>query len=101
MSETQFWYGDTRLLECYQKAYYRNLSYSAWLTNNYTMLAVEKGARNALTSKKSDIDRTWMDYVDPIKKHEKPKITKDNLEQEFRQSQKNQNAWLKNILNKK
>ena len=89
------------LLEIYQKAYLRNLTYSAWVQGNYIMFAVEKGAKNALATKKSDIDRTWIDYVDPIKKFNKPTITKDNLEQEFRQSQANQNAWLRNILNGK
>lgn len=99
MNETQFWYGDTRLLRVYQKAYYRNLSYSSWLQGNYFMISVEKGVRNALAMKKSDIDRNWIDYVDPMEKFKKPTITRDNLEEEFRQSQANQNAWLKKILN--
>lgn len=98
MTTEQFWYGDTRLLNVYQKAYYRNLSYSAWVQGNYNLYAVEQGARNALASKSSDIDRKWFDYIDPIKKFSKPQITKDNLETEFRQSQANQNAWLRNIL---
>jgi hypothetical protein len=101
MSEEQFWYGDTRLLNVYQKAYYLDKSYSAWLQGNYNMHAVERGARNALASKASDIDRNWVEYVDPLEKFNKPKITKDNLETEFRQSQANQNAWLRNILNGK
>lgn len=96
MTEEQFWHGDLRLLEVYQKAYYRNISYIAHIQGNYTMIATEKGARNALATKKKDIDRKWIEYKDPFEKFDKPKITKDNLEEEFRKQQIEQNDWLFN-----
>ena len=58
------------------------------------MIAVEKGARNALATKKKDIDRKWSDWVDPFEKLDKPKVTRENLEEAFRQQQIEQNNWL-------
>jgi hypothetical protein len=96
MTEQQFWFGDIRLIRVYQKAYYRNISYIAHTQGNITMIAVEKGARNALASKKKDIDRTWGEYKDPFEKFNKPKITIENLEEEFRKQQYEQQSWLFN-----
>ena len=100
MSESQFWYGDTRLLEVYQKAYYRNTSYSAWLQGQYNQVAYGVVMSNAF-AKKGSKQAEYPQWKDPFEKFNKPKITKDNLEEEFRQSQANQNAWLKNILHGK
>lgn len=97
----EFWHGDMRLLEAYQIAYYRDVTYRAWVAGNYNMVAVEKGARNALATKQEHIDRTWVEYKDIIKKEEKTVITKENLEEEFRKSQINQNLWLNQLLHKK
>ena len=101
MPLNEFWHGDMRLLEVYQKAYYKNVTYTAWINGNYMMFAVEKGARNALAVKKEHIDRTWVDYVDITKKMEEPIITKDNLEEEFRKTHLEQNAWLSELLGNK
>ena len=50
MSEYQFWHGDMRLLEVYQKAYYRNTSYSAWLQGQYNQVAYGVVMSNAFAN---------------------------------------------------
>lgn len=95
MSESQFWYGDTRLLEVYQKAYYREKSYSAWLQGQYNQVAYGVVLSNAF-AKKGSKQAEYPQWKDPFEKFSKPKITKDNLEYEFRKQQSMQQAWLFN-----
>lgn len=92
----EFWHGDMRLLEAYQKAYYRDKNYTAWLQGSYSKVSVEMGVRNALAAKKKDRISEWVELKDPMEKFSKPKITEDNLENEFRKQQANQQDWLFN-----
>lgn len=96
----EFWHGDMRLLEVYQKAYMRDKSYTAWLNGAYFFEANSKAISNGNRTKKSDKVETYDQWKDPIEKKVEHNITRDNLEQEFRQSQANQNAWLRSILHK-
>lgn len=99
MTEYQFWHGDMRLLESYRKAYIRNIHYISWCNGMYNRIAYEIGARNALASKKGDRNDKWIPFDDPIEKinkSEKPKLTKENLEEEFRKEQIRQQEWLFN-----
>ena len=89
MTPEQFWYDDIRLFNAYEKAYYRNVSFKAWVQGNYDMFAVEKGARNALASKESNIDRTWVEYIDPVEEK-----TKQNPKKHDREEQRNQENWV-------
>ncbi len=98
MSDNQFWYGDPRLLNVYEKAYYRDVSYRAWSQGAYNFEAHNKAVANGNRAKQSDPVQQYNQWKDPMERRAKPKITKDNLEKEFRQSQASQNAWLKNIL---
>lgn len=94
-----FWHGDMRLLEVYQKAYMRNANYITWLQGSYNRFAVQIGVSNALATKESEKIKNWLDYKDPVEQMvDKPKITKENLEQEFRKQQCSQTAWISNIL---
>jgi hypothetical protein len=93
MTAEQFWHGDVRLIGAYEKAYYRNLTFSAWVQGNYQMIAVEKGARNALASKKEHIDRTWVEYIDPVEKAMKTRSKIDP-----KKEQKNQEKWFFNTF---
>lgn len=93
MTPEQFWYDDTRLLNVYEKAYYRNITYTSWVQGNYEMIAFEKGARNALATKTKDIDRTWVDYIDPIEKLKKSKPKKQD-----RAEQRSQESWVFNTF---
>lgn len=100
MSLDEFWHGDMRLLDIYQKAYFRNVSYSAWAQGQYTFVAFSTAMANAF-AKKGTPPKQYPAWVDPIEKLQKPKITKDNIEQEFRKSQAQQNGWLHALLNNK
>ena len=61
MSEYQFWHGDMRLLEVYQKAYYREKSYSAWLIGARVFEANSKISANENRQRKSD--KVEIDYI--------------------------------------
>lgn len=95
MTTDQFWYGDLRLLQAYQKAYIRNVSYTAWCNGNYANMAHSISLSNAF-AKKGAKQAEFPQWVDPFKKINKKKITKENLETEFRKQQIEQNAWLFN-----
>lgn len=97
----EFWHGDLRLFEAYQKAYRRDKSYTAWLSGAYVFEAANKAIANGNRTKKSDPVEQYADWKDPVEIKQKTTITQENLEQEFRQSQSNQNAWLHNILHGK
>ena len=99
MPLAEFWYGDTRLLEVYQKAYMRDKSYTAWLNGAYTFEANSKAISNGNRTKKSDPVQQYAEWKDPIPKYHKEKITKDNIEQKFRETQVQQNLWLHNMIN--
>ena len=95
MSEYQFWHGDMRLLEVAQKAYYRDRSYTAWLQGQYNQVAYGVVMANAF-AKKGSKQAEYPQWKDPFEKFNKPKITKNNLEEEFRKQQSMQQAWLFN-----
>lgn len=97
----EFWHGDMRLLEAYQKAYERNVSYTAWQQGLHTFIALDTVYYNYWGKKQNDKNKNYPDWKDPIEQLYKPKITKENLEKEFRNQQIKQNAWLSSILNKK
>lgn len=83
------------MLEVYQKAYYRDKSYNAWLQGQYNQVAYGVVLSNAF-AKKGSKQAEYPQWKDPFEKFNKPKITKDNLEYEFRKQQSMQQAWLFN-----
>ena len=95
MPLNEFWHGDMRLLEVYQKAYYRNVSYTAWVQGQYNHIAHSVTMANSF-AKKGQQKVDYPEWKDPMQKLQKPKITKDNLEEQFRKQQAEQNAWLFN-----
>lgn len=96
----EFWHGDLRLLEAYQKAYIRDKSYTAWLNGAYIFEANSKVSHNANRAKKSDKVEEYSQWKDPIAKKKKI-ITRENLEVEFRKEQFGLNAWLHDKLSDK
>lgn len=95
MTENQFWFGDTRLLQVYQCAYRRNCSYNAWLQGNYVFEAISKAIHNGFgRKKKSDKAEEYSKWIDPMSKYIKPKIIIEDIEEEFRKQQIEQQAWL-------
>ncbi len=99
MPLNEFWHGDIRLLGVYQKAYMREKSYNAWVQGQYNLVAFSTVMANAF-AKKGDEKAEYPNWTDPMAKFEKPKITKDNLEEEFRKQQANEAIWLRNMLRK-
>lgn len=94
MSLNDFWHGDVRLLEVYEKAYHRNVSLTSWQQGARVFEAVSKAIYNGFgRQKKTDRAEQYSEYQDPVPVPKK-KITKENLEHEFRQQQVEQNAWL-------
>ena len=99
MPINEFWYGDTRLLGVYQKSFLRNQSYNAWLQGQYNFIAYNVVMANAFAKKGAKLQE-YPKWKDPIPKPRTEIITKQNLEQKFRESQVKQNSWLHNILHK-
>ena len=95
MTIKEFWYGDMRLLTAYQKAYYREVSYRAWLQGYYDSVAYGTVMANAF-AKKGAKKAEYPQWVDPMAKYDKPRITAENIEEEFRKQQAEQSAWLFN-----
>ncbi len=95
----EFWHGDLRLLEAYQKAYMRDKSYTAWLNGARIFEANSKVSANANRTKKSDKVEQYDDWKDPFE-NKKKVITNENIESEFRKEQFNQNSWLHDMINK-
>lgn len=99
MCTDEFWHGDKRLFEVYQKAYYRRLYESAWLSGLYVNIAVQNTAGNMFAKKGAKPLEYPREPFDPFK--QKKIITKDNLESEQRDLQKKQNDFIRSIMNKK
>lgn len=90
----EFWHGDMRLFDCYQKAYLRDKSYTAWLNGAYIFEANSKAICNGNRTKRTDPVETYDDWKDPMERFDKTRITIENVEEEFRKQQVEQNAWL-------
>lgn len=93
MPLNEFWHGDMRLLSAYQKSYIRGTHYSAWVQGQYNEAAYGVIMSNAF-SKKGQKQAEYPKWKDPLEKIQKPRIKKENLEEEFRKQQVKQNAWL-------
>ena len=97
MTEKEFWHSDMRLLGAYRKAYLRKTSYEAWLRGNYNEIAFEVALGN-LFAKKGQPKTKYISFKDPIAEEEKPKITKENLEVEFRKQQIKEHSWFNSLI---
>ena len=100
MPLNEFWYGDIRLLDVYQKAYLRDKSYSAWLEGKYNSIAYGITIANAF-AKKGTQPKEYPNWIDPIPSVSRETITHENIEQKFREAQISQNLWLRNKINSK
>ncbi len=97
MPLNEFWHGDMRLFEAYQKAYYRDKSFSAWYNGQYVFEGLNKAIYNGFgRQRKSDKAEEYLPWKDPMERFDKPVISKENVEEEFRKQQAQQNAWLFN-----
>lgn len=99
-----FWHGDQRLFQVFQKAYYEDTYYMAWLIGNQTQVATSNSIYNNFNARSQSDMRPYPKYdqnkFDDLY-NPKPKITKENLETEFRKSMLEQQSWLHNVLKSK
>ena len=99
MCTDEFWHGDKRLFEVYERAYYRRLYESAWLSGLYVNIAVQNTAGNMFAKKGAKPLEYPHEPFDPFK--QKKVITSENLESEYRDLQKNQNDFIRSLLKNK
>lgn len=99
MTEHEFWHGDMRSLSAHRKAFIKRMHYLSWICGGSNKLAFELALGTAFSKTKTVTK--YPEFVDPIERARKrPKITKDNLEIEFRKQQARQQMWLHDLLNK-
>lgn len=100
MPLSEFWHGDMGLLGKYQIAYLRKVDFEAWKNGFYTHIGISVALENSFRKKGSKPIPYphWQDLT--ITKKEKKKVTKENIEQVFRQEQIDNNNWLRKFLNK-
>lgn len=99
MSVEEFWHEDKKLYNAYQKSYYIGLHEKSWLDGFYFNVALCNLAGNIFRKKGAKA----LEYPDkPINPFDKKpdKITKENLEQKFRELMSNSSNWLKERFNK-
>lgn len=88
MTEDQFWHGDIKLLEVYQKAYYRNIKYTKWIEGQYMMAALNAsciGNSSYFHSKSTPPNKYPEDYDDPFKEH----LKEEDIDKEEMKKQNN------------
>lgn len=93
MSVHDFWHGDIDLLRVYEKAYIRHISLMAWYQGYYNYIAYGVNMQN-MWKKKGSKNAEFPKYADPMERYDKPIITTENLEEEFRKQQIAQQSWL-------
>ena len=96
----EFWHGDMRLLDCYQKAYYRDRSYTAWINGAKSFEAHSKTIYNGFGRSKGAKAEQYEEWKDPFQKEKKNEICTDNVEIEYRRLQAEQQNWLASVLRK-
>lgn len=94
MPLAEFWYGDTRLLEVYQKAYMRDKSYTAWLNGAYIFEASSKAVSNGNRAKRSDPVQQYAQWKDPLENIKKLHVK----EEKYEIVQHKQEMWFYNML---
>lgn len=77
MPLNEFWYGDLRLLNAYQKAYIADTSYKSWLIGYYNEIAEEVSMNNAFNNKKIEFPK----WENPVEKIYKKQISGETQEQ--------------------
>lgn len=100
MSEYQFWHDDIRLLSVYQKAYIRNKSYTAWVQGQYSCAALEVVLFNAFKKEGAE-PKNYPEYKDAFEKFNKEKLTQEEKEKQFRDTQIQQSNWINYLLKRK
>ncbi len=93
MSLNMFWHGDMDLLNAYQKAYYSNAAYNAWLQGFYNFQAHSMSLSNAF-AKKGSKPIEYPKFKDPMEKFNAPINEPIDVEEAFREQQCAFSDWL-------
>lgn len=99
MSVEEFWHKDKKLYNAYQKAYYIGLHEKSWLDGFYFNVALCNLAGNIFRKKGTKA----LEYPDkPLNPFDKKpdRVTKENLEEKFRELMSNSSNWLKERFKK-
>ena len=93
MPLNMFWHGEMELLQAYQKAYYSNASYTAWMQGYYNFVAHSISLGNAF-AKKGAKPVEYPKYKDPMDKLNAPIEKPRDVEDAFREQQCAFSDWL-------
>lgn len=100
MSVDDFWHKDKRLFDAYQKAYYTRQYETAWVNGLYVNIALCNLASNIFAKKGAKALEYPQKPYNPFEKKAEP-VTKDNIEEKFRELMFNNSNWLKDRFKKK
>ena len=106
MPLNEFWHGDLRLLNAYQKAYVNNIAYTSWANGKMNCIATSIAIQNAFASKGSK-PVEYPQWEEPKIASKKPKGEQNNMmtqEEKERNTQKeiiNQEYWFRSMINKR
>lgn len=91
----EFWNGDKRLFDVYQKAYYRKLYETAWANGAYTDVVVMNALGNIFAKKEAKPLEYPKEPRDPFSKP----ISKETIANDYANLQKRQNDFIRQLLN--
>lgn len=105
MSVHDFWHGDIELLQAYQTAYIRDVSFRAWAIGQEMTTSTLMALGVAFSTKK-EANITYPEWEDPIEKlkekgKQRDSIDKNEINKKFTATMKNQVSFIHNLLREK
>lgn len=97
----EFWYGDPELYNVYKKSYYRNLYATAWVNGLHEYKALLAFGNIYLNFKGKDNPQMHYPEEAIVPFENKKVITKETMESEYRELQKNQSDFIRSLLKNK
>lgn len=97
MTYHQFWYEEPKLLESYQKAYYRKLHEEAHIYGYYDFIGVSTALSNAFRKKGEKAHEYIQKPIEVFKKKEK----ENTARVKFEQGRNYQMSWVNSLALKK
>lgn len=94
MSEKEFWYGDPKLYQAYQKQYFERLSYESYIQGLYNYIGVSTALSN-FARKKGEKAQSYLDK--PINLYGEPKKTKQQAYLEYEKGRQYQMEWVNSL----
>ena len=101
MSTQEYWHEDKQLLSAYEKAYYNNVHYVAWVNGLYIENVVDVTLYNVFKKKGETPKQYFNKPIDVFEIYEKNHATKQQTHNDYQQLLSNQNDFIKNIIENK